>query len=251
MSDNTQDLDALFDEISSQHGAAASPAPSIAPAPAIPEASPVAANEANTKNAPDAPMYDRLGGIVRQLHESLKQLGYDQLLAERAGEIADSKGRLEHIATLTEKAANTVLNAVDASLPEQDRIAASAKDIEARWSLMLKGKLPMEQFQALTLDSKNFASNVVAGAESEKARLMEIMMAQDFQDITGQIIKKVVAITQNLERDLAQMLRDYAHSGGHVVNVREKPVDLMAGPDVPSKAMVQDAVDDLLADLGF
>jgi chemotaxis protein CheZ len=248
MSDSDVDLDSLFDQVSAQRNeqpvAAAPQAPVAPPAPA-------AAIDSDPKHNPDAPMFDRLGGIVRQLHESLKQLGYDHMLAERVDEIADSKGRLEHIANLTEKAANTVLNAVDVSMPAQDTIAASAKDIEGRWALMLKGKMPVEEFRTLAFDSKKFASNVLAGTEAEKSRLMEIMMAQDFQDITGQIIKKVVAITQNLERDLAQMLRDYAHSGGHTIPVRDKAVDLMAGPDVPSKAMAQDDVDGLLADLGF
>ena len=76
------------------------------------------------------------------------------------------------------------------------------------------------------------------------------MRAQDFQDITGQIIKKVVTVTKRVETDLAQLLRDNAP-----VAVRErqaaKPVELMAGPSVPAAAMAQDDVDNLLADLGF
>ena len=79
---------------------------------------------------------------------------------------------------------------------------------------------------------------------------MQIMMAQDFQDITGQIIKKVVAITQKLERELAQLLIDNApHPHSH--KEKEKVVDLLAGPAVPASAMAQNDVDDLLADLGF
>jgi len=73
-------------------------------------------------------------------------------------------------------------------------------------------------------------------------------MAQDFQDITGQIIKKVVNITQKLERELAQLLVDNAPQK---VKEKEKVVDLLAGPSVPASAMAQNDVDDLLADLGF
>jgi chemotaxis protein CheZ len=80
------------------------------------------------------------------------------------------------------------------------------------------------------------------------------MMAQDFQDITGQIIKKVVNITQKLERELAQLLVDTApltHKGKDKEKDKEKVVDLLAGPAVPASAMAQNDVDDLLADLGF
>jgi chemotaxis protein CheZ len=76
------------------------------------------------------------------------------------------------------------------------------------------------------------------------------MMAQDFQDITGQIIKKVVTITQKLEQELAQLLIDNAPQSTRE-REKEKVVDLLAGPDVPTSAMAQTDVDDLLADLGF
>lgn len=201
----------------------------------------------DTRPASDNPMFERLGSIVRQLHDSLKELGYDRSLSEMAGEISDSKGRLEYIASLTEQAANKVLNAIDESLPEQDKLNSTAKDIEARWLLMLEGKMSLNDFKRLASDSQEFSSFVAKTSEAEKARLMDIMMAQDFQDITGQIIKKVVGISQKLEQELAQLLRDNAPQVQH----KEKPVDLMAGPAVPANAMAQDDVDDLLADLGF
>ena len=108
----------------------------------------------------------------------------------------------------------------------------------------------VDEFKALAHDSRSFAGAVAESGEAEKARLMQIMMAQDFQDITGQIIKKVVAITQKLERELAQLLVDTAPLT-HKVKEKEKVVDLLAGPAVPASAMAQNDVDDLLADLGF
>ena len=86
--------------------------------------------------------------------------------------------------------------------------------------------------------------------EAEKARLLEIMMAQDFQDITGQLIKKVVAITKKVESELAQLLKDNAPAEVRE-KIAQKEVSLMSGPSVPSEALTQDSVDDLLADLGF
>ena len=75
-------------------------------------------------------------------------------------------------------------------------------------------------------------------------------MAQDFQYITGQLIKKVVTITKTVEHELAELLRDNAPPAVREKLAAAKPA-LMSGPSVPSVALDQDNVDDLLADLGF
>lgn len=247
MSDVTDDLEDLFDQVAAQR-IDAQLAPEVTSVVNVGECElEVASAVSDSKNGSDNPMFERLGGIVRQLHDSLKELGYDRSLSEIAGEISDSKGRLEYIASLTEKAANKVLNAIDDSMPEQDKLVSSARDIESRWALLMDGKMSVDDFKLLAGDSRAFAAFVMKTSEAEKARLMDIMMAQDFQDITGQIIKKVVGISQKLEQELAQLLKDNAPQVVH----KEKPVDLMAGPAVPASAMGQDDVDDLLADLGF
>ena len=195
-------------------------------------------------------MFERLGGIVRLLHDSLRELGYDKALTEASSQIVDAQDRLEYVATLTEQAANKVLNTLDEGMPAQDVLSKKAKDMDGRWTALFDGKLSLEEFKALAGDSRQFAQAVAEATEAEKARLLEIMMAQDFQDITGQLIKKVVNITKTVEHELAQLLRDNAPA-----EVREKlaqkPVPLMQGPSVPSVALDQDNVDDLLADLGF
>ena len=243
--DSDDDLEALFDEISSQHTEVETPPT---------ETTEVVASAETEEAVPEKPMFDRLGGIVRQLHDSLNELGYDRSLAAVSEEIIDSRDRLEYVATLTEQAANKVLNAIDEGMPEQDKILKNAQEIDASWELLFAGKLSIEEFKTLAGDSKQFAVKVAAATEAEKARLMDIMMAQDFQDITGQIIKKVVAISQKLQVELAQLLRDNAPAEfkeKEKEKIKEKPVDLMAGPAGPATAMAQDDVDDLLADLGF
>ncbi|KKO61128.1 chemotaxis regulator CheZ [Janthinobacterium sp. KBS0711] len=288
MTNAADDFDALFDEVSAQSAAAAQPAPAAAPAPAViadddfdalfdsvsasaavpaAAAAPVAAAPAEPEAAPaasadapgdaadpvdqsDKPMFERLGGIVRLLHDSLRELGYDKALTEASSQIVDAQDRLEYVATLTEQAANKVLNTLDEGMPAQDVLSKKAKDMDSRWTALFDGKLSLEEFKALAGDSRQFAQAVAEATEAEKARLLEIMMAQDFQDITGQLIKKVVNITKTVENELAQLLRDNAPA-----EVREKlaqkPVPLMQGPSVPSVALDQDNVDDLLADLGF
>nr|WP_315400535.1 protein phosphatase CheZ [uncultured Duganella sp.] len=239
------DLESLFDEVSS---AAAVPAPAPAPAPA-----PVAAAPADGEPAEeggDKPMFERLGGIVRLLHDSLRELGYDKALTEASSQINDAQDRLEYVATLTEQAANKVLNTLDEGMPEQDTLSKKSKEMETRWADLFAGKLSLDQFKQLAGDSQAFAVAVSAATEAEKARLLEIMMAQDFQDITGQLIKKVVIITKTVENELAQLLKDNAPPAVRE-KIAQKEVSLMSGPSAPAVALNQDNVDDLLADLGF
>ncbi|NVM77772.1 chemotaxis protein CheZ [Duganella sp. SG902] len=276
MTNAADDFDALFEEVSAQSKNAA-PAPAPAPAPAAaaeddleslfeevaaarppdvvataePAAAPAAAAAADGDNADGKDvMFERLGGIVRLLHDSLRELGYDKALTEAATQISDAQDRLEYVASLTEQAANKVLNTLDEGMPEQDVLSKQSKDMENRWADLFAGKLSLEQFKQLAGDSQKFAVAVSAATEAEKARLLDIMMAQDFQDITGQLIKKVVHITKTVEQELAQLLKDNAPPSVKE-KIAQKEVSLMSGPSAPTVALSQDSVDDLLADLGF
>ncbi|NML62364.1 protein phosphatase CheZ [Massilia sp. RP-1-19] len=275
MTDAADDFDALFEEVSSQRSSAPAAAPAAAPAvadeddmealfdqvastrpalAAVPAAAPEAVAAAGAAHEEvdhgDNPMYERLGGIVRLLHDSLRELGYDKALTEASSQINDAQDRLEYVASLTEQAANKVLNTLDEGMPAQDVLSKQAKAMDTRWNELFAGKLSIDEFKALAGDSRQFAQQVAEATEAEKARLLDIMMAQDFQDITGQLIKKVVTITKSVEQELAELLRDNAPPA-----VREKlaakPAPLMSGPSAPSVALDQDNVDDLLADLGF
>ena len=262
------ELEALFDELSekNQPGAEATAPETTETETAAPKASleeaqapaqTASGSDGQTQGAPslendmnraeiDKPLYERIGSILRQLHDSMRELGYDRALQDVATEIFDAKGRLEYVANLTEQAATRVLNSIDAGMPQQEELAKSARELETRWTDLFDGKMDVTAFRQLAQDSREFAIGAASRADEEKARLMEIMMAQDFQDITGQVIKKVVIITKKLEQELAQLLRDNAPPES-----KDKIIDLMAGPDVPGKAMQQDDVDSLLANLGF
>jgi len=284
MTDAADDFDALFEEVAAQRASAPEPAPAPAPTPAAadeddlealfdqmsnsapaavvaaPAPAVATASAAATEPADEQEknMYERLGGIVRVMHDSLRELGYDKALTEASSQIVDAQDRLEYVASLTEQAANKVLNTLDEGMPAQDVLSKQAKDMDNRWAELFAGKLSIDQFKTLAGDSRQFAQLVSEATEAEKARLLEIMMAQDFQDITGQLIKKVVMITKTIENELTQLLRDSAPADvkeklaqKQAVQEQEQPVQLMSGPSAPTVAMDQDSVDDLLADLGF
>jgi chemotaxis protein CheZ len=256
----SEDLDALFDQVSSQRTetmamttsvGSSEPVSSQGNSGAPAEHNPIgfvttdSATSGSDNPDHDKPIFDRLGGIVRLMHDSLRELGYDRALSDAATQITDAQGRLEYIATLTEQAANKVLNTIDEGMPAQDVLAASAKDMDKRWSLLFDGNMSLDDFKKLATDSKEFSNAVLASTETEKARLLAIMMAQDFQDITGQLIKKIVVITQKVESELAQILRDNAPPE----LLKEKSNELMQGPT--ATGLQQDAVDNLLEGLGF
>lgn len=197
-------------------------------------------------------VFNRLGVMTRQLHDTLRQLGYDRSLQEAAHAIPDARERLAYIAEMTEQAASKVLNATDIAKPIQDKVQADAETLRTRWDRLYANQLSADEFRALAGETRDFLGSVVSGSRETNAQLMEIMMAQDFQDLTGQVIKKVVDLAQGLEKQLLQVLIEAMPADRKV----DAPEGLMNGPvisavgrdDVVSN---QGQVDDLLESLGF
>ncbi|WP_036168473.1 protein phosphatase CheZ [Massilia sp. 9096] len=211
------------------------------------------------EHTPDVSSHDevlgRIGHMTRALHENLRGLGLDKLIEKAASDIPDARDRLDYVARLSEDAAKRVLDATDAANPLQDGIEASAGELSQAWRALLAdgGGQPLpEAWRAL-------AERTIAGLEDSgkaavatKGQLMDIMMAQDFQDLTGQVIKRITGIAQNLEKQLVQMLVDFAPEQIR----RELDNGLLNGPQInpEGKSDVvadQGQVDDLLDSLGF
>jgi len=204
---------------------------------------------------PNEEFLSRIGHMTRALHESLRGLGLDKLIEKAAADIPDARDRLDYVARLSEDAAQKVLNATDAAGPLQDQISGDAKQLSASWNGLLAtgvaGDARDEAWRALAQQTIVALNGAADGTSQTKAHLMDIMMAQDFQDLTGQVIKKVTSIAQNLEKQLVQMLIDFAPEQ------MKKELDngLLNGPQIdPSGEGVvadQGQVDDLLDSLGF
>lgn len=202
---------------------------------------------------PNEEFLSRIGHMTRALHESLRGLGLDKLIEKAASDIPDARDRLDYVARLSEDAAQKVLNATDAASPLQDRIVGDARQLSASWSGLLAAGAGAadEQWRALARQTISALDGAAAGSSETKAHLMDIMMAQDFQDLTGQVIKKVTSIAQNLEKQLVQMLIDFAPEQ------MKKELDngLLNGPQIDPKGegvvADQEQVDDLLDSLGF
>lgn len=192
----------------------------------------------------ELPVYVRLGGIVRALHDTLREIGVQDVLTEAGNEFPSARERLIHIAQLTEKAANTVLGHVEHHKPRQESLASQAAGMAAAINAD-----PGFASSPLAVQMLAFLRTVEADSSQTSAALSDIMMAQDFQDLTGQLIKKVVGVIERTETELINLLLDASPPGAALP---ARPEELTAGPGAPgSVALNQSNVDDLLAELGF
>ncbi|TFW11680.1 protein phosphatase CheZ [Massilia arenosa] len=195
----------------------------------------------------------RIGHMTRSLHENLRGLGLDKLIEKAANDIPDARDRLSYVARMSEQAAKRVLDATDAAMPLQDGVDASAAELSTKWQALLAGSGPTDaEWRALAQQTMAALASSQQAATATKAHLMDIMMAQDFQDLTGQVITRVTTIAQNLEQQLVQLLVDFAPA-----EVRKDLDDsLLNGPQINPEGNSevvanQSQVDDLLDSLGF
>lgn len=196
-------------------------------------------------------LIQRIASLTRMLRDSMRELGLDQAIKDAAEAIPDARDRLRYVAQMTEQAANRVLNATEAAGPAQDAMARGAKALDARWQQWFDQPLEMPEARELVKDTRAFLADVPERTQFTQARLMEIVMAQDFQDLTGQVIMRMMDVVGAIERELLQVLLENVPQ-----ERRDEAQGLLNGPQVnpgdkPDVVTSQDQVDDLLASLGF
>ncbi len=197
-------------------------------------------------------MLVRVGQMTRSLHENLRGLGFDRLIEKAANDIPNARDRLDYVAKMTEQAAQRVLNATDEAGPLLNKIDSGAGGIAADWQAVMDAPFSEEGYRAMAERTLGYLGETRSAAEAAKQHLMDIMMAQDFQDLTGQVIKRITELTHGLEQQLVQLLIDYAPT----VARREEDSGLLNGPQInpvgnPDALSNQDQVDDFLDSLGF
>lgn len=197
-------------------------------------------------------MLVRVGHMTRMLHENLRGLGFDKLIAKAAHDIPDARDRLDYVAKMTEQAAQRVLNATETATPLQERIEAGASGIAEEWQTLMLATFTEQQARLMAERTLAYLEATRGDASATKQQLMDIMMAQDFQDLTGQVIRKVTELAHGIEQQLVQLLIDYAPSEVK----RDAMPGLLNGPQINPKSSAdvvsnQSQVDDLLESLGF
>jgi chemotaxis protein CheZ len=202
-------------------------------------------NEGAAGRSADDENLARLGQMTRQLHEAVVALGLDPHIRRVAGEIPDARDRLTYVSQMTEAAAHRVLELVEEASPECQSHAAEAQALAAELEAAAGGGAdPAEVLRRAAAALRQQA----AFADRQAACLSNIMMAQDFQDLSGQVIKKAIGIISQTETQLLGLLMDSKPEHLAALVGAENRLE---GPQVPDKALKQDDVDALLAELDF
>lgn len=212
-----------------------------------------ASSAQRSAGVPADKVISQIGHLTRKLHDALRGLGYDRLVHDAARAIPDARERLAYVATMSEQAAVRALGAVEAAKPIQERLASDASALAKDWDRLFNRELGIDGFKALAERTRSFLVGVPSQTDATSARLMDIMMAQDFQDLTGQVIKRVTDMVKDMETQLLQLLLDNCP-----LEQREAAEQrgLLQGPVINGDSRddvltSQSQVDALLASLGF
>ena len=203
--------------------------------------------EDSSNNSQPLDVHQRIGILTRQLHDSLRELGFAEKLRGSMGELPDAQSRLNYIARLTGEAAEKVLGRVEQAKAQHEYIAGETRRVT--------GLLVKDPVAAVARgDVMNFVKDVERVTKEADMHLTEIMMAQDFHDLTGQVIARVVSLAATIEEQLVQLLIQTAPPNAQVAT--PEPPKHLQGPVVkaegnPDVVTDQSQVDDLLASLGF
>lgn len=201
-------------------------------------------------------IFSRIGHLTRLLRDSMVSLGLDQAIMDAAEAIPDARDRLSYVVGKTSQAADKALTCVENARPLQDDLSKQSKMLTERWNAWFENPIDLPDARELVIDTRHFLNNVPEVADQTNQQLMEIMMAQDFQDLTGQVIQRMMKLIEDIETELIHVL---VENMPEMMNPASKNVDevkgLKNGPQInQSKAGVvasQDQVDDLLDSLGF
>jgi chemotaxis protein CheZ len=212
----------------------------------------------------------RIGQLTRTLRDSMRELGFDKHVERAAEAVPDARDRLKYVAEMTEQAAERVLTAIEVAKPMQEQLESEAAALDARWAEWYAAPIEREEVRALMNDTRAYLGRVPGATAATNAQLLEIMLAQDFQDLTGQVIKKIMDVVYIIEQQLLGVLVENiaperreqfaAHAAALAAEPKMSstgsPDSLLNGPQINPEGkadVVQDQsqVDDLLASLGF
>jgi chemotaxis protein CheZ len=202
-------------------------------------------------------LFQEIGRLTRQLHDTMVSFTLDSTITALAeSEIPDAKERLQYVITMTEQAANQTLTVVEDLLPVSEQLSNQANGLSGKWGRFLDKEMPFEEFKAMSQEiskhfdlSKDSLSIIHIG-------LNEILIAQGFQDITGQIIRRVIDLVKDVEASLVKMISISGRKNltpNKAVEHHELPGPVVPGIDDKEHnvATSQVDVDDLLSSLGF
>jgi len=202
-------------------------------------------------------LFQELGKLTREFHEALNTFRFDDKIASLAQEeIPDAKERLNFVIAKTDEAANKTLDAVETVMPVCDKVEASVQGLSQSWGRFTRRELKPEEFRELSKDLQQFFTDADESMRAIHSSMNEVLMAQDFQDITGQVIKKVIVLVADVEKSLVELIKLGGTSQQEPKEKKKSNPGELDGPQIPgmeadTAVSGQDEVDDLLSSFGF
>lgn len=200
-------------------------------------------------------IYKEMGKLTRELHDAITAFGMDEQINVLANtEIPDARQRLHHVIDMTDQAAHRTLTAVEESLPICEELESRSNNLHDDWKRFTQRNMDVNEFKQLAKRLDDFFDVNTSDAGKLRESLTNVLMAQDFQDLTSQIIKKVIKLVEDVESNLIEIIKITGGVEEHKTVARKE--EKLAGPIVPGVndtgvVSNQDDVDDLLSSLGF
>ncbi|WP_166260905.1 protein phosphatase CheZ [Marinobacter salicampi] len=213
----------------------------------------------------DQSLYREVGRLTRSLHEAIRNFQIDPQNPEQQealSKMSDASDRLEYVVQMTSKAANRTMDLVEDAMPRARLMREQSKLLRDDWQRLRRREMAPAEFRELYGRIDNFFLTSADDAESVYNSLSEILLAQDFQDLTGQVIQKVTTLVKEVEEHLLSLVVMASHVDKITGTVHEidAPEAVSAeqgvGPQIHAAERTdvvsgQDDVDDLLSSLGF
>lgn len=205
----------------------------------------------------ESAMYNAMGMLTRKLHSALNGFQLDNSIAGLAeDDLPDTENRLNYVIHLTEQAANKTLTAIEVALPICEELRKKARDINNEWKRCMSKNLSVDEFMPLAQEFSVYLESIVSESSKIKANLNDVLVAQGFQDLSGQSIRHVISLVREIEQTLISFIRLTGHKGRPGVSSFKRSKSILEGQHISSKENAdfmscQDEVDDLLSSLGF
>ena len=205
-----------------------------------------------------APMYEEVGKMTRQLHDSLVSFRQDSRWNDLAKtDIPDARDSLSYVIDKTEAAANRTMDAVEITLPIAEQLQQTLLSLHPQWQRLMAGQIALTEFKQLCHDINALLLQVDQDSSLLREHLTDILMAQDFQDLTGQVIRRVIILVHEVEQRMLDILQVFGIEQASLSSGETLPSTIAAeGPIINPQqrkdaVSSQDDVDDLLSILGF
>lgn len=220
----------------------------------------------------DRHIYQSVGRLTRGLHDAIVNFNVDADLSKeppkiQTSDIHDASNRLNYVIELTQKAAEKTMDMVDEAAPIAMNLGQEANSLREEWARLRRREMSLDEFRVLYERMDNFLGQMATGTEQLSKNLQDIVLEQGFQDLTGQVLKRVIGLINEVEKDLVSLVRiagqveeitglsNDQDTMIHDLEIMNKRRTEAEGPQInkgrTDVVAGQDEVDDLLSSLGF